>query len=151
MVYWDITHDERSEEWVIPMHHNKPLFNCYTQRLWETWLLIHCSLKSHFGHSYLEAHCESHAAWIMLRISQGIQGTITEALVLAFYSDFNLEPREWATKPVRQSGDNRLMEYSVAAFPPKRACPVSVLVCTVVWTHRFSEYEPSLQPQKRHF
>ena len=31
MVYWDITHDERSEEWVSPINHNYLLFNLYTQ------------------------------------------------------------------------------------------------------------------------
>ena len=36
-----------------------------------------------------------------------------------------------------------LMEYSVATFPPKRACPVSVLVRMVAWIHGFSEYEPT--------
>ena len=41
------------------------LFNCYTQL---------AAYFGHFGHGYLEAHCESHAASIWPPLHQHLQG-----------------------------------------------------------------------------
>ena len=56
--------------------------------------MLDCSWKSHFGHGFLEAHCESHAPCIWPGLHQSINWGLTERYMVAFYSDLPLEPWE---------------------------------------------------------
>ena len=153
MVYWDITHDKRSEEWVSPIHHNYLLFNLHTQLVGCHWSIVPLS----YGKIALATVGLTAFVWpIMLESNQELVKTSRQHLLRHWYWHFTQisiwshgnEPQsQWGKADNNRKGALTSRESHGVR---KLACLVSVLVRMPEWIHGFSEYEPSWRPRKRH-